>query len=173
MKRCALCGGRLGLISHRKGLLRFCKLAHKSARTLNASVSNKKPNSAENCGSIFLTAAPLKMVRFRRADIPAFFIAAILIGVSLYFPFQIPQLAKPLRLWARMAVHTARKGQLRVLHQEAAERFREATISSLSLAAGSGDLSRCSVTLIALVHATLSMAGTTPCILPITSCWGF
>jgi hypothetical protein len=31
MKRCALCGGRLGLISHRKGALRFCKLAHKSA----------------------------------------------------------------------------------------------------------------------------------------------
>jgi len=31
MKRCALCGGRLGLISHRKGNLRFCKLAHKSA----------------------------------------------------------------------------------------------------------------------------------------------
>ena len=31
MKRCALCGGRLGLISHRKGRLRFCKLAHKSA----------------------------------------------------------------------------------------------------------------------------------------------
>jgi hypothetical protein len=31
MKRCALCGGRLGLISHRKGMLRFCKLAHKSA----------------------------------------------------------------------------------------------------------------------------------------------
>jgi hypothetical protein len=26
-------------------------------------VSNKKPNSAENCGSIFLTAAPLKMGR--------------------------------------------------------------------------------------------------------------
>ena len=31
MKRCALCGGRLGLISHRKGVLRFCKLAHKTA----------------------------------------------------------------------------------------------------------------------------------------------
>jgi hypothetical protein len=31
MKRCALCGGRLGLISHRKGVLRFCKLGHKSA----------------------------------------------------------------------------------------------------------------------------------------------
>jgi ssDNA-binding Zn-finger/Zn-ribbon topoisomerase 1 len=31
MKRCALCGGRLGLISHRKGIFRFCKLAHKSA----------------------------------------------------------------------------------------------------------------------------------------------
>ena len=33
MKRCALCGGRLGLISHRKGALRFCKLTHKSAFT--------------------------------------------------------------------------------------------------------------------------------------------
>jgi ssDNA-binding Zn-finger/Zn-ribbon topoisomerase 1 len=31
MKRCALCGGRLGLISHRKGMFRFCKLAHKTA----------------------------------------------------------------------------------------------------------------------------------------------
>jgi hypothetical protein len=31
MRRCALCGGRLGLISHRKGTLRFCKLAHKFA----------------------------------------------------------------------------------------------------------------------------------------------
>jgi hypothetical protein len=31
MKRCALCGGRLGLISHRKGSLRFCKRVHKSA----------------------------------------------------------------------------------------------------------------------------------------------
>ena len=31
MKRCAFCGGRLGLISYRKGSLRFCKLAHKSA----------------------------------------------------------------------------------------------------------------------------------------------
>ena len=31
MKRCAFCGGRLGLISHRKGSLRFCKQAHKSA----------------------------------------------------------------------------------------------------------------------------------------------
>jgi len=29
MKRCALCGGHLGLISHRKGKFRFCKLAHK------------------------------------------------------------------------------------------------------------------------------------------------
>jgi hypothetical protein len=31
MQRCAFCGGRLGLISHRKGGLRFCKRAHKSA----------------------------------------------------------------------------------------------------------------------------------------------
>jgi hypothetical protein len=31
MKRCAFCGGRLGLISHQKGRLRFCRLAHKSA----------------------------------------------------------------------------------------------------------------------------------------------
>ena len=31
MKRCAFCGGRLGLISHREGSLRFCKQAHKSA----------------------------------------------------------------------------------------------------------------------------------------------
>jgi hypothetical protein len=31
MKRCALCGGGLGLISHRRGMLRFCKRAHKSA----------------------------------------------------------------------------------------------------------------------------------------------
>ena len=31
MKRCALCGGPLGLISHRQGILRFCKLAHKAA----------------------------------------------------------------------------------------------------------------------------------------------
>jgi hypothetical protein len=31
------------------------------------------------------------MVRFRRADIPAFFIAAILIGVSLYFLFKYPR----------------------------------------------------------------------------------
>jgi hypothetical protein len=31
MKRCAFCGGRLGLVSHRKGSLRFCKRVHKSA----------------------------------------------------------------------------------------------------------------------------------------------
>jgi len=31
MKRCAFCGGRLGLISHRKGSLRFCKEVHKAA----------------------------------------------------------------------------------------------------------------------------------------------
>jgi hypothetical protein len=31
MKRCAFCGGRLGLISHRKGSLRFCRRVHKSA----------------------------------------------------------------------------------------------------------------------------------------------
>jgi hypothetical protein len=31
MKGCALCGGPLGLISHREGMLRFCKLAHKTA----------------------------------------------------------------------------------------------------------------------------------------------
>jgi len=31
MKRCAFCGGRLGLISHRKGSLRFCKRLHMSA----------------------------------------------------------------------------------------------------------------------------------------------
>jgi hypothetical protein len=30
MKRCAFCGGRLGLISHRQGSLRFCRLAHKT-----------------------------------------------------------------------------------------------------------------------------------------------
>ncbi len=30
MKRCALCGGGLGLLSHRKGRLRFCKRAHKA-----------------------------------------------------------------------------------------------------------------------------------------------
>jgi hypothetical protein len=31
MTRCALCGGRLGLISHRTGSLRFCRRAHKAA----------------------------------------------------------------------------------------------------------------------------------------------
>jgi hypothetical protein len=31
MKRCAFCGGRLGLISHRKGRLRFCKRVHRLA----------------------------------------------------------------------------------------------------------------------------------------------
>ena len=31
MKRCAFCGGRLGLISYREGRLRFCKRVHKSA----------------------------------------------------------------------------------------------------------------------------------------------
>jgi hypothetical protein len=31
MKRCAFCGGRLGLISHREGNLRFYKQAHKSS----------------------------------------------------------------------------------------------------------------------------------------------
>jgi len=31
MKRCAFCGGGLGLLSHRKGRLRFCKRAHKTA----------------------------------------------------------------------------------------------------------------------------------------------
>jgi hypothetical protein len=31
MKRCAFCGGRPGLISQRKGSLRFCKRVHKSA----------------------------------------------------------------------------------------------------------------------------------------------
>ena len=30
MKRCAFCGGRLGLISYRKGRLRFCRQVHKS-----------------------------------------------------------------------------------------------------------------------------------------------
>ena len=31
MKRCAFCGGRLGLVSHQKGNLRFCKQVHESA----------------------------------------------------------------------------------------------------------------------------------------------
>jgi hypothetical protein len=31
MKRCAFCGGRLGLISFRKGRLRFCKRVHRLA----------------------------------------------------------------------------------------------------------------------------------------------
>jgi hypothetical protein len=30
-KRCAYCGGPLGLISHRKRRLRFCRLSHKKA----------------------------------------------------------------------------------------------------------------------------------------------
>jgi hypothetical protein len=38
---------------------------------------------------------------------------------------------------------------------------------------GSGVLSRCSVTLMALVHTTLGMAGTTLCTLPIISFWAF
>jgi hypothetical protein len=29
--RCDFCGGRLGLISHRKGTLRFCRKAHRDA----------------------------------------------------------------------------------------------------------------------------------------------
>ncbi len=31
MKQCAFCGGGLGLLSYRKGRLRFCKRAHKAA----------------------------------------------------------------------------------------------------------------------------------------------
>ncbi len=31
MKRCAFCGGRLGLLSHRKGRFYFCKRVHKTA----------------------------------------------------------------------------------------------------------------------------------------------
>jgi hypothetical protein len=31
IKRCAFCGGRLGLISYRKGRLRFCKRVHRLA----------------------------------------------------------------------------------------------------------------------------------------------
>jgi hypothetical protein len=34
MTRCAFCNGRLGLISHRKGKLRFCRKAHTAAYEL-------------------------------------------------------------------------------------------------------------------------------------------
>jgi hypothetical protein len=34
VKRCAFCDGRLGLISHRQGKLRFCKKAHGRAYDL-------------------------------------------------------------------------------------------------------------------------------------------
>ena len=35
MTRCAFCNGRLGLISHRKGKLRFCRKAHRDAHELH------------------------------------------------------------------------------------------------------------------------------------------
>jgi hypothetical protein len=52
MKRCAFYGGRLGLVSHRKGSLRFCKRVH-NRHIFNASVSNKRLKAEEGCGSIF------------------------------------------------------------------------------------------------------------------------
>ena len=59
MRRCAFCGGRLGLISQRKGMLRFCKLAHKSAY-IERERTQQEAETAENRGSISLVAAPLR-----------------------------------------------------------------------------------------------------------------
>ena len=53
MKRCAFCGGRLGLVSHRKGSLRFCKRVQNLRHIFNASVSNKRLKAEEECGFIF------------------------------------------------------------------------------------------------------------------------
>jgi hypothetical protein len=62
MKRCALCGGPLGLISHREGMLRFCKLAHKTAYIERRREQLKAEQ--KNCGSIFLAVAPLSFLIF-------------------------------------------------------------------------------------------------------------
>ena len=53
MKRCAFCGGRLGLVSHRKGSLRFCVSRRTNRPIFNASVSNKRLKAEEGCGFNF------------------------------------------------------------------------------------------------------------------------
>ena len=63
MKRCALCGGPLGLISHRQGMLRFCKLAHKTAY-IELKREQLKAEQRRKSGSIFLAAAPLSFLIF-------------------------------------------------------------------------------------------------------------
>jgi len=63
MKRCALCGGPLGLISHREGMLRFCKLAHKTAY-IERKREQLKAEQRRKSGSIFLAAAPLSFLIF-------------------------------------------------------------------------------------------------------------
>jgi hypothetical protein len=57
MKRCAFCGGRLGLISHRKGTLRFCKLAHKSAY-IERELKQRKAEHHRKLWFDFLTRRP-------------------------------------------------------------------------------------------------------------------
>ena len=57
MKRCAFCGGRLGLISHRKGGLRFCKQAHKSAY-LQRQREQQEAEGRRRMWFDFLNAAP-------------------------------------------------------------------------------------------------------------------
>src|SRR6516165_12687299 len=56
-KRCAFCGGRLGLISHRKGGLRFCKQAHKSAY-LQRQREQQEAEGRRRMWFDFLNAAP-------------------------------------------------------------------------------------------------------------------
>ena len=68
MKRCALCGGPLGLILHREGMLRFCKLAHKTAY-IERKREQLKAEQRRKSGSIFLAAAPLSFLISQLGDI--------------------------------------------------------------------------------------------------------
>jgi hypothetical protein len=54
MKRCAFCGGRLGLISHRKGRLRFCKRVHRLAY-LQRQREKRAESTLEEAGAIAAT----------------------------------------------------------------------------------------------------------------------
>ena len=65
MKRCAFCGGRLGLVSHREGSLRFCKRVHKLAY-LQCQREQQKLKAEGGSGLIFITADRPKTVSAQR-----------------------------------------------------------------------------------------------------------
>jgi hypothetical protein len=52
MKRCAFCGGRLGLVSHREAVSASVS-RHINRPIFNVSVSKKRLKADEGCGLIF------------------------------------------------------------------------------------------------------------------------